>query len=270
MRRMFARIIVVTLAATGCAPEESPEEAAEHAVASMSAVTLEGALLAASTRALKTEGTPDRAARETVDGIDAILRPEDVPQKPKTCVSATADGAKVAMHLESCDGPRGLYRLSGDVRVVYGVGLRGLMARMTAEDLRVDRWKLNMRAEARRASEGPREILEAVTDAAVRGLARRDFRRRGRYVLSWTEDAGGQDECVSVDGEWSTTVAETAWSTQVIGVQRCGRGCPDAGQIIHENTGADVSITITFDGSRDAAWTTSRGERGTLLLECSP
>lgn len=274
MKRTLALPLLFMLATQACDDEEPTEDTLDHAVGSMSAVMLEGALFIASTRAITNDDTPDAAANKTRTDINAVLRPEPGPKE--SCVTTEVEGAEVRMHLSGCRGPRGLSGLTGHVKVVFGVGLRGLKARMTTRDLKANHASFDIRAEALviNINETGRNALEVVTDTTATGLAKKTLRRRGAYALEWTPDddpfSGPKKECVRLDGAWSTEVERATWSTVATGVERCAARCAHAGEITYTNERSGASLTIALDGTSEPSFTTSRGESGTLDLACVP
>jgi hypothetical protein len=85
----------------------------------------------------------------------------------------------------------------------------------------------------------------------------------GTYDLRWN----GSSECAGIDGTWTTTIGARTFTTQVVGWQRCGDGCPtDGGSIGY--TGPSASVVVSYDGTSQASWTSGGGGSGTIDLFC--
>jgi hypothetical protein len=81
----------------------------------------------------------------------------------------------------------------------------------------------------------------------------------GDYTVSWTDD------CVTVEGAWSSSRGDLARSTTA-DVTRCRAACPTG--TVTRTTVRDDVIEISFDGDATASWSSSRGRSGTFALAC--
>ncbi|MFH0900423.1 MAG: hypothetical protein V2A73_07320 [Pseudomonadota bacterium] len=87
--------------------------------------------------------------------------------------------------------------------------------------------------------------------------------RNGSYTLTWTQD------CYTLEGSWSRSGAAGTATTAVSDYTRCKGLCPSAGTITHTGV-KGRTVTVTFDGSDVASWSTSGGLSGTVNLLCTP
>ena len=60
------------------------------------------------------------------------------------------------------------------------------------------------------------------------------------------------------------------WSTSITNYAQCKAHCPASGTLSHTGGISKLTVTVTFDGSANATWATSRGRSGTIALFCSP
>src|SRR5262249_31789769 len=153
--------------------------------------------------------------------------------------------------LKDCSGPWGLVHVTGAVVVTYSIALDGLHATATASDLSVNGATADINAAAIYQVSGTTKTLTVTTMGSATGPRGNSLARQGAYALSWDAAAG----CAALDGKWSTTIAGFTWSTTVSGLKKCVDTCPTAGgSITQVRPLAGVSITITFDGSDVARW----------------
>lgn len=87
--------------------------------------------------------------------------------------------------------------------------------------------------------------------------------RVGDYVSTIDPVAG----CVTLNGDWSTSVGTAAWDTSVDSFEVCRGECPTEGGSI-QWVGANVTTTVTYDGDSTANWENSNGRSGTVRLLC--
>jgi hypothetical protein len=87
----------------------------------------------------------------------------------------------------------------------------------------------------------------------------RSIEHDGEYTVTWNAS------CVAVRGAWSTEIGEASRSTTA-DLTRCLDQCPTG--TLTRNTFVGRTITLSFDGTESATWTTSRGRTGTVQLAC--
>jgi len=256
--------LVVALAA-GC-PRKDPDLgdklfAAEAADANDGANT-EGGLFS-----VATDDVPMAAGGLTAEAIaTSAANNAGKHLLPAGCVTATAAGATVTYVLDDCTGPHGLIHVTGTVTVTFDAQAAGVAAHGSATDLHVNGATYSFDSDAMYTMVDGRKQVAVATQGNGTGPRGHAFTREGNYVFAW--DGAG---CHTLDGAWSTTgEGGRKWSTTVAGLARCKGMCPTAGTITHTGGLTGVTITITFDGSADAHWVSSRGGAGDVTMLCVP
>jgi hypothetical protein len=111
---------------------------------------------------------------------------------------------------------------------------------------------------------GATKTLTVTTSGSGVGLLGNAITRQGSYTVTW--DATSM--CATLDGSWATTIGTATWSTSVTAFEQCKGACPAQGTIAHTGGLSHVTVTVTFDGSAVAKWSTSSGASGTVNLVC--
>lgn len=231
---------------------------AEEASDSLETGEVEAALLIASTEAAGAATSAEEAAEAAAGAAGARFQPAG-------CATAEVQGTTVTYTLDDCAGPFGIARIDGTVQVSYSVAADGLHATLAGDGVSARGATLELDAEAVHAVSGGARTLRVTTAGAAVGPRGRSIERDGSYTARW--DAEGS--CFSLDGAWSTRAGSRTWSTAVSGFERCAARCPAAGGTVEHTGGlSGVTITIAFDGSDSATWSSSRGRSGTLDLAC--
>lgn len=240
--------------------EGSSEDAAfaEEAADSVETGESESALLVAATDAVGASMTAEEAATAAAGAVDQRF-------SPAGCAVAEVQGTTVLYTLTDCTGPFGVARIDGSVQVTFSVASDGLHATIAGSGVSARGATLELDADALYTESGTARTLTVNTAGTATGPRGRQVERSGSYTVSW--DAAAQ--CASLDGAWSTEAGARTWSTEVSGLQRCADQCPAAGGRIEHTGGVQgVTITIEFDGSDTASWSSSRGQSGTIDLMC--
>jgi hypothetical protein len=235
----------------------SDTASASAALDSNDSTTSESAVLVASTDGTEASASASDAATVAAGRARTLYQ-------PASCVSATAVANVVTYQLTDCSGPWGLVHVTGTVIVTYSKQPDGIHADANATNLQVNGATMNLNSQAVYSVNGTAHELTVSTDGGGTGLRGNVIGRHGSYTLSW--DTGTM--CAALDGAWSTTIAGATWSTDVTGFKVCKNACPSAGTIAHTGGLSRVTITVTFDGSASASWTSSRGSHGTVALFC--
>ena len=256
-------IVSLLLAAAACGPAEAEDESldVEQALDSFDLSQDEASLVVASIARLDPKSAdPDLAAAKAAATAGLVFRPAD-------CVTTTRENNTVRYLLSGCIGPFKTAKVEGTLDVVYSVGAKGLHALASARDLRASRTVLDIDSEGLFSLDGDGETRRLVVNASGVGLGPRGHRieRSGAYTVTWN----AMEKCATFDGDFETLVDARSFRTAVNGFARCAGECPAAGgAIVHENDTRDVRIQITFDGSAQATWVSSRGQGGTIPLFC--
>lgn len=219
----------------------------------------ESALMLATTSG--TDGAGSSSAAATAAGTQARTF-----WQPAGCVTSTQQNNIVTYTLADCTGPYGLVHVTGTVVVTYTVDAAGVHADAVANGLRVNGATMNLQSTATYTVNGTAKKLVVMTGGSGVGAFGNDITRKGSYTLAW-DDAS---QCGSLDGAWSTQIGADLWSTSISNFAVCKAHCPSSGTLTHTGGISKVTATVTFDGSADAKWSTSRGRSGTIALFCSP
>jgi hypothetical protein len=186
--------------------------------------------------------------------------------QPASCVTATQQLDTVTYQLNDCTGPYGLVHVTGSVAVVYSLQSDGIHAAASTTGLLVNGATMSLDSTAVYSVNGTAKKLVVATDGSGTGARGTQITRHGSYTLGW-DDAS---QCASLDGAWSTGIDAATWSTSISGYAQCKARCPTSGTLAHTGGISKVTVTVTFDGTGEARWSTSRGHSGTIALFCLP
>jgi hypothetical protein len=156
--------------------------------------------------------------------------------------------------------------VTGSVVVTYTKQADGTHADATASGLSVNGATLDLHSQAVYSVNGSAKKLVVNTDGSGTGPRGNQLTRQGSYTLTW-DDAS---ECGTLDGAWSTGIGSATWSTSISGYAQCKGHCPTAGTLAHTGGLSKVTVTVTFDGTAGAKWSSSRGRAGVISLLCTP
>jgi hypothetical protein len=178
------------------------------------------------------------------------------------CAQVTQSGATITVVYNDCTGPRGLVHVTGTLVLAVSVSATGVISvHGTSDDMQVNRATLVIDANATYAVSGTSHTLTVATNGSGTGPRGNTIEHQGNYTISW--DTASQ--CGSIDGMWSTDLGDLSRSNDV-NIDRCAGGCP-TGTLTHTFL-RGASITVTFDGSATATWTSSTGGHGSVTLAC--
>jgi len=178
------------------------------------------------------------------------------------CAQVTQSGATITVVYNDCTGPRGLVHVTGTLVLAVSVSSTGVISvHGTSDDMQVNRATLVIDANATYAVAGTSHTLTVATNGSGTGPRGNAIEHQGNYTITW--DTASQ--CGGIDGMWSTDLGDLSRSTDA-SVERCAGGCP-TGTVTHTFL-RGASLTITFDGSATATWTSSTGSHGTVTLAC--
>jgi hypothetical protein len=244
--------------ADGGRTNNSESGSASAALDSNSSSTTEGALLYASVAGTEVAVSANEAAINAAASLKSQF-------SPATCViNATVSENVLSYSLKDCTGPWGLVHVSGTVVVTLDKMPGAIHATLKATNVTVNGASFNLDSDAVYTVSGSSHKLAVNTDGDGVGFFGTKLARHGSFTFSWDSDA----KCADLDGEWSTTIGNDTWSTSVKGFEQCKGVCPASGTISHTGGISGVTITVSFNGSADAKWTSSNGKSGDLLLLC--
>ncbi|MGK3975115.1 hypothetical protein WMF38_25825 [Sorangium sp. So ce118] len=263
MPRSIVLAAIALLSLPACVVRDAQDRVDDAAIAEEASDSLdmgevEAALLIASTDAAGAATRAEEAAEAAASAAGARFQPTG-------CATAEVQGTTVTYTLNGCAGPFGIARIDGTVQVSYSVAADGLHATLVGDGVSARGATLELAAEAVHAVSGSTKTLTITTAGAAVGPRGRSIEREGSYTARWDPEGS----CFSLDGTWSTHAGSRTWSTEVSGFERCAAQCPAAGGTVEHAGGlSGVTVTIAFDGSDSAAWSSSRGRSGTLDLSC--
>ena len=259
MNSTFALIPMALLLGCGGGGAAASSDSSNAGVAldSTNGTSTESALLMASTDATVPSMSPGAAA-------SAAAASAKTWYQPASCVTATAIGNSVTYVMVDCTGPWGLVHTSGTVVVSYSVDSAGIHASVSATALNVNGAIIDINSTGTFSVNGTTKTLTVATSGAGIGPLGNQITRQGSYTVTW--DSASM--CATLDGNWSTQIGGALWSTAVSGFEQCKGVCPAHGTIAHTGGLSHVTITVTFDGSAVAKWSTSNGASGAVNMLC--
>jgi hypothetical protein len=241
------------------------------AVDSESATEAEGNLMMAnvdgadmSNTAFVAGATP---AALTVAGVTAAIQANAMARwNPSGCATVTVNGADVTIALADCTGPHGLVHVTGTLDLVVSITAASQVSVVaSATGLEVNRADLDVNATAVYSVTPTEHVLTVQSTGTGTGPLGTNIDHEGHYTLSWDPT----DQCHTIDGMWSTELSNGSASASRgndVDLSRCGAACPSGTLTHHFLFGA--SLTVTFDGTNVATWSTSTGKMGTVNLSC--
>jgi len=180
---------------------------------------------------------------------------------PAGCVSTTLNGTTVTINYNNCTGPRGLRQVTGQVVESVSLGAGGAVdIHATAIGLQLGQTTMNIDSAIARSTVGGARSMSVTTNGSGTGPLGNSITRQGTYTITWDQSSE------TINGLWSSTSGERSRAT-VKQITRCNQQCP-TGSITHNYGGR--TITIAFDGTAVAKWSSSNGRSGTINLVCTP
>jgi hypothetical protein len=178
---------------------------------------------------------------------------------PAGCATSTTTSSSLTVRFAGCTGPRGLRSVDGTLTLaITAVTPTSFTATATATDFQIGRATVDLDLKATYAATGSSYTLSVESNSTGVGPFGHQLDASGSYLATW--DAS----CTSVNGSWSTALDGRAGSTQV-DLRRCVDSCA-VGTVTRTTRDGRV-ITMTLDGNT-AAWSSSTGRSGTVLLRC--
>ncbi len=258
--RKLASLVFIGSTLVGCAHNSTNTDSASAAIDNSQAVESEGNVMMAVT---------DGADGAAFQG-PALPTPEQVAQHiaatvplrwlPAGCATSTVSGADVTIVFNDCTGPRGLLHVTGTLDLSVTVG-NAIVVAGTATNFEVNKATLDIDTTATYTTSGTTHSIAVQTTGTGTGALGNPIDHQGDYTVTWDTAT----TCAMLDGSWSTEIG-TATRSNEVNVTRCAAGCP-TGMLVHTGLGG-VTLTVTFDGTPTASWTTSTGKSGTFLLAC--
>lgn len=255
-------VLALAGGAAGCGRLDADEAAAGEAMDSAEMTQAEGALIAAGAE----DDTVTGGATFTAAGLTAAALAGGAARfQPTGCATVSAVGTTLTYTLTGCSGRFGLAHVTGTLVAVLTDGSDGVDISVSGSGVQVNRATLDLAATAVLSDVGGTRKLVVTTHGEGVGPRGNSFTRDGSYTT--THDPA--TACLTLDGQWSLEgQGGVGRSTVASGLQRCDGMCPAAGgQIVHTGV-RGRTVTVTFDGSAQAAWSSSTGRSGTVDLTC--
>jgi hypothetical protein len=262
MGKLASLVFIGSFVATGCARNQTDLDSAAAAIDSSNSVESEGNVMAAVSDGADTASLTGPTADQVAAYIAANIT---VRFNPSGCGTAVATGANVVIHFNDCTGPRGLLHVTGELDLAVSVDTAGIHIHGTATGLEVNSATLDIDSTATYSVSGTTKSLAVMTTGTGTGALGNDIDHTGDYTITWDTTT----QCASLDGSWSTTLSNTTASatrSNQVNVMRCAGGCP-TGTVVHTGL-RGFTLTINFDGTSVADWSTSTGKSGTFNLTC--
>ncbi|MBL8909759.1 MAG: hypothetical protein JNM17_03545 [Archangium sp.] len=227
----------------------------------------ESAVVTSSESALTTELSDEVAQPMSASPSDlataASMRVASHVQ-PAGCLTVTVNGATVTYVFNDCTGPYGMVHVTGTVTAVYSRGTNGaVQAVISGTGVKVNNAVVDLNSTVNATLVNGVRTANVVSNATGTGPRGGKIDREGAYTITYDSTT----ECVTVDGTWTTKAALRTSTTVVAGYKRCKGTCPAAGGSIVNTTGRTV-VTLAYDGSAVASWSTAAGRSGTVNLRC--
>ena len=258
-------LLLSALAVVGCGRMSTDAEDAQDAVDTTETTSNEGALMDIAAvddeAAASCSLTSEQVATAMTSGVGRKL-------KDPSCVTATRTGNAVDYALNACTGKYGKVTVTGTIHVVYTVSSDcSVDAVATGKGLKVNKGIIDLDATAHYTKDASGLQKIVVSSHSAGGTDSIKLDHSGNYTV--TRDTA---DCRTLEGDWSTdwssTRGEASTSTNATGLKKCGEACPVAGgKVVHNGFYGRV-VTLTFDGSAVAQWSTNKGKSGTINLEC--
>jgi len=257
-----AAVLALAAGAPGCGRMDADEATADEALDSAEMTQAEDALIASGAE----DDSVSTGATVNAAGLTALAVARGAARfQPAGCATVSADGTTLTYTLNGCSGRFGLAHVTETLVVTLTDTSAGVGVSVTGTGLKVNRATLDLTATAALTDDGGIHTLVVTTHGQGVGPRGNSFTRDGSYTA--THDPA--TACLSLDGQWALEgQGGRGRSTMVTGLQRCDGMCPAAGgEIIHTGV-SGRTVTVTFDGSAQAAWSSSKGHTGTVELTC--
>lgn len=251
---MFCRVSMLCVAVlTGCGESfEDPEAAQEEAEVPATEASLSALL--ADELDMPAEASVDELAFATADRVKASVTPQG-------CVTVTLADATATYVFVDCTGKYGLVKLNGTATVTYAQPGNGVTrAVIAATGFKANDATFDVKTTLEGTQEGSTRRANITSETTATGTRGLTIKRDGSFGVVWDQDT----ECFRLDGSSDTSRGTT---TTVSNFKWCKAQCPTSGTVVHA-TARNRSVTLVFDGTAEAAWTSATGRKGTLPLRC--
>jgi len=252
----LAIALALPLAGAGCGLD-ADQEAAGEAADSTEMTESEAAVVAG--------GADDQSVALNAAAIAGGAEARAAARfQPAGCATITVSGTTVTAVLHDCTGRLGLVHVTGTVVSVFSDVASGVEVVTTARGLAVNRAMIDVDAMATITEQAGVRTLTVATQGSGTGPRGHAFSRAGSYTV--TRDLA--TSCLALNGAWQLSASGLSRTTTVSGLARCEDMCPAAGGSIVHTGFRGRTVTVTFDGSAVASWSSTSGRSGTIDLTC--
>lgn len=253
---MFRHLLIPMLMLAGCGQVESfedPEAAHEEA-------TIPATEAALSSLLADELDPPLEAGADEIANATATRVKDNVT--PAGCLTTTTEDTKTTYVFVDCTAKYGLVKLNGTVTATYSRQPEGVTrVLLSSLGFKANDATFDLKATVDGSQQGTvkrADITSQTTAKSSRGLT---ITRDGTYAVTWDDAL----ECLRVDGSNETS---RGTSTSISNLRWCKAQCPASGTVVHA-TKAKRAVTLVFDGTATASWSSETGKKGTLALTCS-
>jgi len=253
----LALAVLSAAALPACGRLDADEAAADEAADSADVTENEGALVAS--------GVDDQTVALTAADLSAAAQARAAGRfQPAGCAIVSVTGTTVTTTLANCTGRFGLLHVTGTIVSAFSDASDGVHVVATAHGLAINRATLDIDATAVITEQAGVRTIAVSTQGQGVGPRGHSFTRQGSYTI--VRDLA--TSCIELDGQWQVDAAGLTRTTSVTGLHRCDGSCPSAGGEIVYTGFRGRTLTLTFDGTADATWSSSTGKSGTIDLAC--
>jgi len=256
-RLTYLACVLAGVAGAGCGRLDADEAAASEAADSTEITQNEAALVAAGAD----DGSAPLTAAALAGGAEARAAARF---QPAGCATVSVAGTTVTTTLQDCTGRFGLVHVTGTLVSVFTDAAGGVQVVTTAQGLAVNHAVIDIDATATITEQAGVRTLVVSTHGSGTGPRGHAFTRDGSYTV--VRDLA--TSCISLEGQWQLSAAGLSRTTSVSGLARCDGMCPAAGGTIVHTGFRGRTVTLTFDGSAVADWSSTTGRSGTIDLTC--
>ena len=253
---MCAAMISVCACGTG-----SDADDADDAQDTASQTSVEGALLASSVE------QTDLSAATTDEQVATAAAAQTKTRYSNSCLTTTQAGNTVTYVMVDCTGPYGLVHVTGTLVVKYSAQAGGVIKlEASGSGIKVNKATVEVKSTGLYTKVNGVEKIVVDTQSSGTGPRGHSGVRVGHYTA--TRDS---DDCRTLNGTWSTAWdgARATSSTTATALQQCADKCPVAGGTVQHTGVLGRTVTLTFDGSASADWSSTNGKSGTVTLQCT-
>jgi len=264
MRQLFAFVLLGSSLVACMRNRDGELETAESALDSVDSVEAEGNVMMSVIDGADGSGiapaTPDQVAGRIAANVASRWQPSG-------CATVAQQANTITISYDDCSGPRGLVHVSGQLVLTVSVELDGaIVVHGEAQHLTVNEVELAINADATYRSSGTSHTIAVATEGSAVGPRGNALVHLGDYTVTWDTSS----QCGSLAGAWSTELTRvdgtTASRSTTSNVMRCAGGCPIG--TLSRTFASGTTLTITFDGTAAAEWSTSTGRSGAVELRC--